>query len=163
MIVHTVSEIDQVLDIAITGMAGGKFAVLPLLTYLGNKDKRDYILAMFDATMPPSASKKDAQKLMKRTGSAASLRNDVTHCAWIKGRKEGSIKPTKIQARQVLKVLGIEHNEKEWTAAELQAEAEKFHSLGVEVASFFRKHGFLPVIERNNISTNSLIAASVKG
>jgi hypothetical protein len=48
-----------------------------------------------------------------------------------------------MSARGVLKMLGIEHNEKQWTAKELDDEANEFRKLGHDLASFMKRNGLI--------------------
>ena len=48
-----------------------------------------------------------------------------------------------------LKMLGIEHNEKEWTADELKEEAAKIQNLCVELIRFMNDHELRANIVRN--------------
>src|SRR5712664_4054405 len=68
-------------------------------------------------------------------------RVQATHCTWMQGTKSGTIKPLMMSARTVLKMLGIEHNEKQWTAAELHAEVKRFQEVGKDLALFMKRYG----------------------
>jgi hypothetical protein len=81
------------------------------------------------------------EKLMDRVRKAHSLRNQIAHCTWMQGTKSGTIKPLMMSARTVLKMLGIEHNEKQWTAAELHAEVKRFQEVGKDLALFMKRYG----------------------
>lgn len=150
MIVTMASHIDSLLDQIIVAMtqSANKPAFYPLLTFLSAKDKRDYIEAMAGvSTWPPYAIKGIVQ-LMGRAKNVFSFRNDVAHLVWRKGRKLGTIKPMSLSARSVLKVLGHEHNEREWTAAQLKAEAHKMRELGLDLAKFMTRYGLVALPEK---------------
>jgi hypothetical protein len=145
-IINTIADIDGLLDNIIVTIVQGKQkeVVLPLLTMLSSKSKIDYIVAMGKegATMSPNAIN-ELEKLMDRVRKAHNLRNQIAHCTWMRGTKPGTIKPLVMSARNVLKLLGIEHNEKQWTAAELNAEVQKFRKLGYDLADFARRSGLM--------------------
>jgi hypothetical protein len=145
-IVNTIANIDGLLDGVITAMvqAKQKEIVLPLLTMLSSKSKIDYIVAIGkESTMSPAAIK-ELEKLMDRVRRARGLRNDIAHCTWMPGTKPGTIKPLAMSARTVLKMLGVKHNENQWTANALNAEANRYRELGHELADFMKRTGLLP-------------------
>ena len=156
MIVNMVAELDTLLDEMILAMLNNKsLFALPLLTFLSIKDKRDYIIAISkESNLPPYAID-GLEKLMKRVKNAASLRNTVAHCGWKKGRGPDTIKPMKLNARETLKMLGIEHNERDWTAKELIAEAKKFQELGRDLLSFMDRYRLRFTIERKTSGKSS--------
>jgi len=141
MIINTIADIDGLLDKIIIAMVKGQPTILPLLTLLSSKEKIDYIVAIAKiSTMSPIAIN-GLEKLMDRVRKAHSLRNQIAHCTWIQGTKSGTIKPLMMSARTVLKMLGIEHNEKQWTAAELHAEVKRFQEVGKDLALFMKRYG----------------------
>jgi hypothetical protein len=144
-IVNTIADIDGTLDAVIVTMVQGKLEVLPLLTMLNSKSKIDYIIAMGKegANMSPQMIS-ELEKLMKRVRKAHGLRNQIAHCTWMQGTKPGTIKPLVMSARTVLKMLGIEHNEKQWTADALDEEAKRFRQLGHELVDFMKRANLIP-------------------
>src|SRR6516165_3329854 len=123
-IVNTMAEIDAVLDGIIVAMAKGTMEVLPLLPMVSSKSKGDYILAMGKEGLSPELIQ-ELEKLMDRVRTAHVLRDQIAHCIWTWGTKPGKIKPCVMSARTVLKMRGTEPNEKQWTADELNAEAQR--------------------------------------
>jgi hypothetical protein len=146
MIMHLTSMIDGALDQIIVSMTrtATQPAFYPILTFLSNKDKRDYITAMAKVSRWPPYAIKGIADIMDRVKTAASLRNDIAHCVWKPGRRKGAIKPVSLSARGVLKALGSDHNEREWTADQLMAEAKRIHELGTELAQFMKNYGLVP-------------------
>jgi len=146
MIVHLTSTIDSSLDQIIVAMTqtGAQPAFYPLLTFLNNKDKRDYITAMAKVSRWPPYAVKGLADLMERVKTAFALRNDIAHCVWKPGRKRGAIKPISLSARGVIKALRSDHNEREWTAEQLIAEASRIHQLGIELAHFMVRYELVP-------------------
>lgn len=116
MIIRSVAELDGLLDQIIIAMVRGEPTMLPILTPLGSKDKMDYVDAMAkESTLAPIAIH-GLEKLISRVRNTHALRNQIAHSGWTAGRKPGTIKPVAMYARTTLKMLGIEHNEKQWTA-----------------------------------------------
>jgi hypothetical protein len=148
LVVHLTSHLDALLDqiiVAMTNTANHP-TFYPLLTFLSAKDKRDYIVAIArEAAWPPYAIK-GMVDLMGRTKSAFSLRNDIAHCVWRPGRRKGAIKPMQMSARSVVKLLGSDHNEREWTASQLIAEAHKIYQVGIDLGAFMRSYGLFPTL-----------------
>jgi hypothetical protein len=71
-----------------------------------------------------------------------------------RGSKSGTIKPLTMNARTLLKFRGNEHNEKQWTAAERDAEGQKFRKLGVELVAFMQRTGLVPPHMTAEVATN---------
>jgi hypothetical protein len=146
LVVHLTSHLDALLDQIIVAMtkAAAEPTFYPLLTFLSAKDKRDYIVAITkEASWPPYLIK-GMVDLMDRTKSAFSLRNDIAHCVWRPGRRKGTIKPMQMSARGVVKLLGSDHNEREWTASELIVEAQKIYQVGIDLGVFMRRYELFP-------------------
>jgi len=89
----------------------------------------------------------ELEKLMDRVRTAHVLRDQIAHCTWTWGTKPGKIKPCVMSARTVLKMRGTEPNEKQWTADELNAEAQRYRELGHDLASFMKRAGLIPPYE----------------
>jgi hypothetical protein len=95
------------------------------------------------STMSPIAID-GLEKLMDRTDKAHGLRNQIAHCTWTPGTRPGTIKPMVMSAqRKALKMLGIEHNEKQWTADELKAEVKRYQEVGKDLALFMKRNGLM--------------------
>ena len=148
IVVHLTSQLDATLDQIIVAMANAATqpTFYPLLTFLSAKDKRDYIVAMAKVAQWPPYAIKGMGGLMDRAKSASDLRNDIAHCLWKKGRRKGTIKPIVLSARGAIKVLGSGNNEREWTAAELIAEAKKIHQIGIDLRTFMLRYGLVPAL-----------------
>ena len=79
--------------------------------------------------------------MLDRVGDKSVLRNNVAHTSWRKGRRPGSIKPLVVKAKGKLFLLGAHHNEKDWTAEELNAEADEILDRAFAVGLYLRGHG----------------------
>jgi len=137
------AEIDAVLDGIIVAMAKGTMEVLPLLPMVSSKNKGDYILAMGKEGLSLELIQ-ELEKLMDRVRAAHVLRDQIAHCTWTWGTKPGKIKPCVMSARTVLKMRGTDPNEKQWTADELNAEAQRYRELGHDLAGFMKRAGLIP-------------------
>jgi hypothetical protein len=146
VVVHLISHLDALLDQIIIAMtkSAAQPTFYPLLTFLSAKDKRDYIVAIAKVASWPPYAIKGMVDLMERAKSAFTLRNDIAHCVWRAGRRKGAIKPMLMSARGAVKLLGSDHNEREWTALELMAEAQKIYQVGIDLGAFMRSYGLFP-------------------
>jgi len=63
----------------------------------------------------------------------------------------------------VLKILGIEHNEKQWTAKELMAEAVRFQEIGHDLTAFMKRYGLIPRMWRKRSGKKSRKSESKGG
>ena len=109
-------------------------AALTLSQY-GYEQKRQLLFVIIDDTNASDDQKKHFKKLVENIGQKSALRNNVAHCVWRQGRKEGTIKPFVIKTKARLLLLGSDADEKEWTADELHSEADEI----LERASAFKK------------------------
>ena len=150
MVITMTCHLDGLLDQIIVAMtkSTNEPAFYPILTFLSAKDKRDYIEAMAGISTWPQYLIKGLKDLMDRAKPAFALRNDIAHNVWRKGQRAGAIKPMSMSARGALKLRGSEHNEREWTASQLKAEAQKIHELGVDLAKFMRRYGLVSLPEK---------------
>ena len=146
-IVNTMAEIDAVLDGIIVAMAKGTMEVLPLLPMVSSKSKGDYIILAMGKEGLSLELIQELEKLMDRVRTAHVLRDQIAHCIWTWGTKPGKIKPCVMSARTGLKMRGTEPNEKQWTADELNAEAQRYRELGHDLASFMKRAGLIPPYE----------------
>jgi hypothetical protein len=106
--------------------------------YDGLKNLLKTIISALDIT---DDDKEAALKLVDRIGDKANLRNNVAHNGWKKGKRKGSIKPMVIKTKGTLKLLGVGHNEKDWTAAELHVEAQEILDRAYALGAFFKDRG----------------------
>ena len=100
---------------------------------------------LLKAIVSESSSSKEDQaeifKLIDKVNDKSALRNNIAHCSWKPGRRAGSIKPMVLKTRGSVFILGIEHNEKDWTAEELNAEADQILERALKVGEFFTDRG----------------------
>ena len=117
---------------------------------VSSKSKGDYILAVGKEGLSLELIQ-ELEKLMDRVRTAHVLRDQIAHSTWTWGTKPGKIKPCVMSARTVLKMRGTEPNEKQWTADELNAEAQRYRELGHDLASFLasfmKRAGLIPPYE----------------
>jgi hypothetical protein len=153
MITNVIADIDSLLNHMIMAIVRkDAVAAMPILMMLNAKDKRDYLIAMMKTNLCAGVPDEEFEKLMSRLKTASDLRNRIAHNRWKSGRRKGAIKPMILSARENLKVVGLEDNEKEWTAKELTIEADKFSQLGADITAFAVKHDLLRKDEDESIA-----------
>jgi hypothetical protein len=163
MIVRIVADIDHLLDRIIVAMVKGQPTILPILTMLGTKDKVDYIVAMANISTLSPIVINGLEGLMERVRKTQGLRNQIAHSGWMAGTKPGTIKPIMMTARTALKMLGIEHNEKQWTTDELKKEAKRFEEVGRDLLIFMKRYGLNPRMWRKSSGKKARKSASKGG
>jgi hypothetical protein len=89
----------------------------------------------------PEPHKTVGSDLVEKINDKAVLRNNVAHNGWMKGKRAESIKPIVMKAKGRLITLGISHNEKDWLAAELHAEADEILTRTLALGMFFQQLG----------------------
>jgi hypothetical protein len=102
---------------------------------------KNLLKAVITESSIPEADRAEGIKYVDKVNDKATLRNNVAHNAWKPGRKDGNIKPMVLKTKGSVFILGTEHNEKEWTAAELDAEADEILMRAVKVVEFFGLRG----------------------
>jgi len=144
MITNALADLDGMLNAVIIAVVRQHPVTLtPILGMLNAKDKRDFIVTMMKGLKSPTDSKQ-MEKLMSRLKTLSDLRNNIAHNRWKEGRKNGTIKPLVMRAREKLHITGLGDNEKEWTAKELRAEAENCKQLARDLKAYMVKHQLLP-------------------
>ncbi len=106
--------------------------------------KRSLFQSIIGQVAAPKDEQQELLNLIRRIDKRASLRNNIAHSVWAKGRKPNSIKPFVIATRGALKIHGSGHNEKEWTATELHKEADFILERLSEIVSFLTKRDLFP-------------------
>jgi hypothetical protein len=68
-----------------------------------------------------------------------------------------------LSSRTTLKTLGLDYFEKQWTAAELMAEARRFVELGNDLKTFMVRYGLKPRMWRKRSGKKSRKSESKGG
>jgi hypothetical protein len=80
----------------------------------------------------------------------STLRNQIAHSTWADGRKPGAIKPMQLKLRgETPKPLGDFHNEKNYTAEDLQREAMQLETIARRFRVFLIGSGLQERVEAN--------------
>jgi hypothetical protein len=96
-----------------------------IVAQLDYRDKRNMLLAFMESLADGVPLKGRLNGLLPKLHTAHGIRSIVAHSFWTKGRKPGSIKPMRFEARGSIKMSGHHHNEPNYTARSLTKEAEK--------------------------------------
>jgi hypothetical protein len=112
-----------------------------LLSNQGYDGLKNMLLTALNESELTGAEIEEVSDMIAKVNKKSDLRNNVSHCTWKPGRRPGSIKPLVLKTRGTLKVLGIEHNEKDWLVSELDEEADEILERGMAVGVFFRDRG----------------------
>lgn len=93
--------------------------------------------------------------LVGELGTFGPLRNAIGHSRWTKGARRGSIKPFHMDIRSgTAKFRGTDPNERDWTAKELQVEADRLYNLNVQLIRYMKKMKFFEDMAENTSETN---------
>jgi hypothetical protein len=112
-----------------------------VFAYSGYDDLKNLMKAVLTESNLTEAEMEEGLKLVDRVNDKSVLRNNVAHTSWRRGRRPGSIKPLVIKAKGKLLLLGAHHDEKDWTAEELNSEADEILDRAFAVGLFLRGHG----------------------
>lgn len=102
---------------------------------------KNLLKAVITESNQPEAEIAECIKLIDKVHDKSFLRNNIAHNSWKPGHRAGSIKPLVLRTRGSMFILGIEHNEKDWLAKELHAEADAILERALAVALFFKLRG----------------------
>lgn len=124
-IVHAFARVETILAEAIRCLLkmSTEQAAVSLSQY-GYEQLRGLLQAMIEEASAPKNHKEEFLDLIAAIHKKAPLRNNVAHSVWRAGRKDKTIKPFVLKMKGKMFVLGTHHNEKDWTAEELHAEAD---------------------------------------
>jgi hypothetical protein len=114
-----------------------------LMPEFRHEQKRNMFLALLPELNISEPRREKVVKLVEWISTKSRLRNHIAHSVWTRGRKKDTIKPLSVTVKQKLEVLGIDHNEKEWTAKELEIEAVEISQLHDELKTFLMEGGDL--------------------
>ncbi|HWY61813.1 MAG TPA: hypothetical protein VNW15_07935 [Rhizomicrobium sp.] len=112
-------------------------ATLFLMCNTGYEGAKNILTAIINGLDISEDKKKSGLDLIDAVHKRATLRNNASHNTWTEGRRPKSIKPIVLRARNKLVTLGTGHNEKDWTAVELNQEADLILEGADAVTSFF--------------------------
>ena len=112
---------------------------------------KNLVKSMVGESNLPDHESKEILARIDKVNDKANLRNNVAHNPWKPGKRKGSIKSMVLKTKGNLKIMGIEDNEKDWLASELDAEADEILRRGMAVGQFFVDRGIhlgLPKVEK---------------
>ena len=134
--------VDAALEDAIREMLGlERHQAAFLMPQLRHEQKRNMFLALLEKVNVTEERRLNVVKLIEKIETKSRLRNYIAHSVWTKGRKPNSIKPMSITAKKKLKLLGFEHNEKEYTAKELERAAYEIGETYDQLKAFIESGG----------------------
>jgi hypothetical protein len=141
-IILNFTNLDHLLDVAIAAALKMDPTFSPFFTAELRYEQKRNILATLNsvADWPPEVIT-EFESLLDETNSAARMRNRVAHSGWKAGRKPGHIKPMAPKAKGKLILLGRHHNEKEYSVADLEAEAAQIQDIARRFMGFLRRYG----------------------
>lgn len=91
----------------------------------------------------------------------AHLRNVIAHSRWTNGSRPNAIKPRRLSIREGrADWIGESDEEKDYTAAELEADALKLNAVNERMKKFLQTSGLAAVIERNIAAANAEMSAA---
>jgi hypothetical protein len=148
-IIARFAGLEMILEAALAAMLKMQPGLAPLvMTTLRYEQKRDLLRTLNSMADWPSETRDEFDRLIKNADSVNKTRRYVAHSMWKPGRKVGRIKPMAITAKGDVKMLGMHHNEKEYSATDLEAEAKRIADIAQRFRRFLDHHGLLaPYVE----------------
>lgn len=104
-------------------------------THLDFSKKRDMLQTLAGIINQPTR-RKELSEIIGEISTLNTFRNKVAHGFWIKGRKRGTIKTMRFEARGSIKLSGHLHNEPEYTVGALQKEVDKVKDVYRRLSDF---------------------------
>lgn len=83
----------------------------------------------------------ELKRIIAEIDRSRNLRQFIAHCMWVDGNKPGHIKPYSAVVKGRLKLIGHQHNEKEYSAREIIDEAKRLGSAARDLINFLRHVG----------------------
>ena len=143
---HAFARVESIYEAAIlTSLELLPYQAAMTLSQYGYEPKRQLLFAIIEETDAPDALQKKFKSLIESIGKKSALRNNVAHCVWRKGSRDGAIKPYVIKTKSRLLLLGGDDDtERDWTAQELHAEADEILERASAFKAFLVDHGLFP-------------------
>jgi hypothetical protein len=145
------AHLEHTLHFVIAGLMGKDVPSVGILTSdMSSRQKFDAALAFvsYHGGDPdgPNAYRRliKLERLLEHAKTYSSLRNHIAHSYWKKGRKPGEIKPMSSSARGQIKVLGQDHNEKNYTAEEISQKADEIMETAQKIIDELEALGIFP-------------------
>ena len=100
-------------------------------------------------------------EILDEVSKLSKLRNHIAHSTWRAGRKPGSVKPMGMALRGgTPKPYGHEHNEKNYTVADLEASARSIEATSRRFTKFLSETGLEAKVQSNIAAIISSTTAS---
>lgn len=147
-IIHIFAKLEFLVQATTAGLVGvDLLTVLAFTSDLNYRAKKDCVLNLARIKRPDVVL--ELETLLDAIDKKAKLRNFVGHSIWCAGKRPGAIKPIGLQVRGgTPKLIGVNHNEKEWTAQDLRKEAAELEMLHSQFRSFLDKTGLAAIIDQ---------------
>lgn len=143
-IINYFARLEVILDAALTHALDMRITRAPLvMATLRYEQKRDLLLTLVTMTSWPQEIRDEFTRLIKEVNTVNTLRRYVAHSTSKRGRKPGHVKPMAIKAKGKVDILGMRHNEKEYSVADLEAAAARMADIGYRLQNFMSRHGML--------------------
>ena len=148
MYVHVHASLENALQMVIAGVLrtdpGSAIITTASMTA---KARRDLALSLIHLREERGFEIGSLRTLVEQTDNFTKLRTYICHGTWVAGRKPNTIKPQWIMAKGQIKLLGAEHNEKEYTAIEIEERALKMDALKLKIAEELNRLHLLDAFE----------------
>lgn len=150
-LIHHYASVETGLKIVLAGVLNVRLRLILIMTEpYGALDLRRVAKAIAKEHNWPGKSLDTFVQIVGDVKPISPLRNYIAHCRWTEGTRPGAIKPRRVDIREEkARYFGDEDDERDWTAKEIQAEADKLITINARLVQLLADTGLDKRIEAN--------------
>ncbi len=142
--INTFARIELQMQIAAAGMMGTDLGTAIIAMHGSQYRQKRLAVKNLSRTLGINGKRiPELEALLDQVHKFSQLRNRIAHSTWTEGRRPGSAKPMVMTLSDDDEpgLLGHYHNERDWTPADLKAEAIKLEKLANDITDVLRSTG----------------------
>lgn len=150
-LIHNYASVETGLKIVLSGILNAPLRLVLIMTEpYSALNLRQVLKAVAKEHEWPDKHLETLMQIVGDVKPISPLRNQIAHCRWTEGARPDAVKPRRVDIREErARYYGDDEDERDWTAAELDEQAEKLIAINLRLIQFLSDTGLQTVIERN--------------
>lgn len=150
-LIHNYASVETGFKIVLSGILNAPLRLMLIMSEpYSSLNLRQVVKAVAKEHDWPDNQLETLMQIIGDVKPIAPLRNHIAHCRWTEGTRADTIKPRRIDIREErARYYGNDEEERDWTASEIEAEAQKLIDINLRLIQFLSDTGLKEVIERN--------------
>jgi len=142
-IVHYYAQVETGIKLGVAETVGVSYIEMLILSEpYGTQNLRNVAKSLIKSRDEINSHQERFLQIIGDLGAFGPVRNAIAHSRWIEGKRPGSIKPTRIDIREGKpRIFGAEDDDKDWTAEDLYAAADKLADINRRMAQLLVECG----------------------